>query len=300
MASLVLELQAECLSDVPVTRLLTKAKVIAAKLGLTDTVAWIDSELDGYGNSAGLPDYRSVPGELVYFNPLYQSYMAILIPQREIAEIFTKHPVPIPISTIEEMKGNKNLYFGLTPALMEVVNGLLQGPPLEVRYHTSGAQFVRILDAVRRRIVDWTLKLEQDGILGEGLTFNAEEKHRVDEAKQIYNVNIGGNYAGAIGPVSDSGTVNATQIIQGVDVAALQALLLELRGDLSDAQFIGRDDIEQSLAKLDEEAESGEPRKNAVLKCLNSVKGLLGKAASFAGKEAAMHAVDHFVDSLPL
>lgn len=299
MSSLVLELQAECLSDVPVTRLLTKAKVIAAKLRLAPTVAWIDSELDGYSDSGDFPNYRNVPGELAYFNPLYQTFQTILIPQPDLAATFTTYPVRVPIAAIEELKTNKDLYLSLPPGILSELFKMLKGPPSDIRYHTSGAQFVRILDAVRQRLVNWTIKLEQDGIVGEGLTFNAEEKHKVEEAKAVYNINVGGNYAGNIGSVGDSATVSVTQTIQGVDVAALQAFLRELRDDLSGAEFPGRDDVEQNLAKLEEEAASGEPRKNVVLKYVDSVKGLLASAASFAGKEAALHLVDHFVDLIP-
>jgi hypothetical protein len=106
--------------------------------------------------------------------------------------------------------------------------------------------------------------------------------------------------AGNIGPVSDAGVVNATQTIQGVDVGQLRALLESLRQTLGETAFKGREDVEESLAKLDEEAASAEPRKSAVLKYLETAKGFLGKATSFAGKEAALHLVDHFVDSLPV
>src|ERR1700721_1374975 len=107
--SLVLELQGECMSDAPVTRLLTKAKVIAAKLKLTPTVTWIESELGGYKNDDGFPDYRRVPGELVYFNPLVQVWQTILIPDPKFAIIWVQHPVYHPIGEIEQLSSNKDI-----------------------------------------------------------------------------------------------------------------------------------------------------------------------------------------------
>jgi hypothetical protein len=45
-------------------------------------------------------------------------------------------------------------------------------PALEV----PRSAYVNILEKVRNTILAWGLKLEADGILGQGLTFNTEEK----------------------------------------------------------------------------------------------------------------------------
>ena len=60
--------------------------------------------------------------------------------------------------------------------------------------------FIGVLDAVRNAILDWTLKLEQDGILGEGMTFSTEEKQTAMNNGPTYN--IAGNFHGVIGNVS--------------------------------------------------------------------------------------------------
>jgi hypothetical protein len=169
----------------------------------------------------------------------------------------------------------------------------------EIAYHANISQVVRILDAVRQRVLDWALKLEADGILGEGLTFSQKEKTLVTQGGDTYNITAH-NVVASMGHVSEHATVSVTQTNQGVDVGQLRALLESLRQTLGETAFKGREDVEESLAKLDEEAASAEPRKSAVLKYLETAKGFLGKATSFAGKEAALHLVDHFVDSLPV
>src|SRR6266478_4649556 len=50
----------------------------------------------------------------------------------------------------------------------------------------SSSQFHRILDAVRNTILEWSLKLEKDKILGEGMTFSKSEKEVA--AASVYNV----------------------------------------------------------------------------------------------------------------
>jgi len=46
-----------------------------------------------------------------------------------------------------------------------------------------------ILDAVRNMVLEWTLKLEKDGIMGEGLTFTSEEKDAGSHGHYTINYN---------------------------------------------------------------------------------------------------------------
>jgi len=50
----------------------------------------------------------------------------------------------------------------------------------------SIAQIAAVFDAVRNRILDWTLKLEAEGILGEGMTFTQKEKEAAQHV--VFNI----------------------------------------------------------------------------------------------------------------
>ncbi|MBU3923665.1 MAG: hypothetical protein KJ592_02005, partial [Nanoarchaeota archaeon] len=50
----------------------------------------------------------------------------------------------------------------------------------------SCSQFAGILDTVRNIVLDWSLKLEADGILGKDLTFSEQEKQKVSST--TYNI----------------------------------------------------------------------------------------------------------------
>jgi hypothetical protein len=53
---------------------------------------------------------------------------------------------------------------------------------------TSGV--IRIINAVRTIILNWTLKLEEEGILGEGLSFTPQEREVASKSSQnIRNFN---------------------------------------------------------------------------------------------------------------
>jgi hypothetical protein len=55
------------------------------------------------------------------------------------------------------------------------------------------------MDGVRNTILDWTLKLEADGVLGEGMTFSNDEKKAVMKSETNYHI---GNFSGVLGNVS--------------------------------------------------------------------------------------------------
>jgi hypothetical protein len=301
MSSLVISLQEEALAgDVPVTRLLAKAKAIAAKLNLAATTDWVASELSGYSDGAEVPDYRNIYGGFVAKNPLY-GWQTIQISHPELAEIFEKRPATIPVSQLEALVttaegGKHDVMISISAGLANQLRASL-GIPYEIRYSANGSQLVRILDAVRQRVLDWALKLESDGILGEGLSFSQEEKRRVDKGGDIYNIAIT-NMSGSVGPVADRASVNATQNIQGVDPEHLLALLQNLRRILDAKEFRGREYVDDNLTELEKEAASGKASKKSVWQRLSAVRGIIGKGVDFIGKTVAEHEIDSFLDSL--
>lgn len=45
----------------------------------------------------------------------------------------------------------------------------------------------RILSTIRNKILEWSIILEENGIIGEGMTFTDEEKKKVQDAQVINN-----------------------------------------------------------------------------------------------------------------
>jgi hypothetical protein len=61
------------------------------------------------------------------------------------------------------------------------------GYETEIKLFVPLTGFIHILDSVRTIILKWTLKLEEDGIFGEGLSFSSIEKQTATE--HAYHVN---------------------------------------------------------------------------------------------------------------
>jgi AbiTii len=178
MNSLVLELQSEALDpSSSVLNLLRKASLIAYKLNVQELHKWVQLELNGYSKSSQLPDYRFVNGELKAQNP-FHGLIPVMMDSAKISDLISKRPVCESINELEYLVSNNNkkfLYLLLPKELELTIQSWSRDPlPLLVRVPTS--QFNRILEHTRDIILNWSLRLEKDGILGEGMTFSTQEK----------------------------------------------------------------------------------------------------------------------------
>lgn len=182
MGSLVLELQQDALNtSASMLALLRKALVVATKLNIQELQKWTELELKGYSELANMPPYRLVAGRIEGFNP-YHGWQPVLFPDAndsDIAKAISIMPFGDPISEIEEVLRAADESLNLRLRLdMELEWKLLQalGRCSQLSLAVSKATVYGIVEATRNIILEWSLKLEQDGILGEGISFSQEEK----------------------------------------------------------------------------------------------------------------------------
>jgi len=177
MVSLVHELQAQALDpNVLVTDLLRKVKVVASKLELGDTIAWVARELDGYPTDADIPGYREIRGVAKALNPV-RGWLKIEFEDPHLEEQLSTQKSRQPISQIQEMAQSTDgtLTFLAPSALV----GRIQFAH-DPRIFVARSQIVSILDGVRNRVLDWALALEERGVLGDGLSFLARREGAVN------------------------------------------------------------------------------------------------------------------------
>ncbi|MGI6460130.1 MAG: hypothetical protein ACOX5J_08525 [Candidatus Hydrogenedentales bacterium] len=201
MDSLVLDLQRlaseskEKLSD-----LLRKALVVATKLGLDDFRTWIECELKGYP-AVEVPQYRVCRSSYHVRNP-YHGLQPVIIPDAKLEKAFCEIRITESIESLQHVldEEGKNGSVGFSiPPEHEVQlrrDADLPGMPLVRLVSTNNLS--AILDTVRTTILEWALKLEAEGILGEGMSFSSEEKQKAESNPQI---NIA-NFQGILGNVT--------------------------------------------------------------------------------------------------
>lgn len=201
MKSLVLELQQEAMNpETGAADLLRKALVVATKLNVREFKEWIEHELHGYkGETDSIPKYRHLKGQLKATHPMYGLVQAV-IGDAKLEEKLSILPNNQPIGELEHLLREKDSSATLlAPLPADVAQKLNPGQfelgiiPTRVFGHSS---IKGVIEAVRNIVLEWSLKLEAEGILGEGMTFSKEEK--VKAASVTYQIQ---NFAGVIGNV---------------------------------------------------------------------------------------------------
>ena len=210
MAGIVIELQQEVLKqDCDIVNVLRRAHVIATKLQLTEFDSWITHELNGYPNQEVCPEYRKIKGVLKAFNP-YQGWIPAMISDIEMETDVCERKMANSISEIVSLCQEENdLLSEFTGAQTEILNKIFRTTfPMKYALFIPRTSVMDIIEKVRNTILEWTLKLEEKGIIGDNMTFTEKEKNTATSIPQTIN-----NYYGDTKIVNSSG--DNTTVVAG-------------------------------------------------------------------------------------
>jgi len=198
--SLVLELQKELLDNAaPLSQLIIKAWVVAKKLKLEDDAEQFRKEFDGYEYSycSNVPNYRRAKGKV-------QKYQAA--EWKDIDEdgccidsksFYHKNPIVDFPFFIRKPIRNLEKELDVINCISETIK--FNDLPYEIkmkriRYHEDQDQYrcvynpdvhLDILHEIKMKLIEWTMSLSENGILGNNMSFEEDEK---EMAKQIIHV----------------------------------------------------------------------------------------------------------------
>ena len=274
MAGLVSELQKDALdANVKVSDLLRKAYVVATKLNIPDFKDWIQKELNGYDadDKDEIPNYRLITGEIRYYNP-YHGLQPIIVQNTEWAKALQNRHAFQSIREFEDLMTNPDTNGSLCMSFSQETENLLYKhiPRLNARPYLffSRTTISKIIDIVKNTILEWALKLEEEGITGDGVSFSEEEKKKAENNQTIHIE----NFQGILGNVTGS-TVNQdnTINIQQADFESLTRFL--------ESKGVEQDDIEE-LKKAVKEETSIESSERFGSKVSAWIGKIMSKAAS--------------------
>ena len=133
---------------------------------------------------------------------------------------------------------------------LELFNKMFDNPlPMHFAYQVSRASVADIIEKVKNTLLEWTLKLEKEGILGENMAFNEKEKEQAKSIPQTIN-----NYYGSTNVVN--GTANNSPIVAGnnntvsISKEELGNELSKIADEIKNTNEISTDDIETALELL--------------------------------------------------
>ena len=240
MSSLVLELQRDSLDAAfDVSSLLRKALVIATKLSIPDFRAWIENELGGYRDLTSVPPYRITIGEVMAQDG-WGRWIPVLFDNTARFETVATVHLHETVAEIEALlhrnasEKDATLTIAFTPEQEKL---LREGSQHGLARHT---RLIRvedlkgILDAVRTEILRWSLKLESDGILGEGMSFSVAEQQKASAVQYTTH------FHGSVGNVAQN-SENFNQMASiGIEVHDISRLVTELTKHLSELNLDAR------------------------------------------------------------
>lgn len=183
---IVVQLQAEALDErVDIETLLRKAYLVARKLQLKDFENWISNEQNGYTDK--VPDYRVIGGEIQAWNP-YHGWIPIVF-SGKTADYLGQISIAQPIATISDAYKNNNnaIVFNISGELTEFLNRNTTAFQTKYSFHSTKTELRKIISAVRNKILEWAILLEENGIVGDGLSFTDKEIQKALESHTINN-----------------------------------------------------------------------------------------------------------------
>ncbi len=279
MASLVTELQRAALDEKSaVSSLLRKALVVATKLQVSDFESWARSELEGYQDEGvPVPAYRKLNGAPHVWNP-YHGYQDLQCGSAKLAETISIMPLGASVDALEQgsRSSSGTWIFSYPPdkehSLMNAMSGVKMKPSL----HISESAIRGVLGRVRTIVLQWSLTLEQQGVLGEGMTFTQEER------AQAAAVHIDTFIQGVSGSQIQVNSPGARQQ-QGMS----HEQLVEMRKlvELVEGGLRGATDSEEvrelraEVQTLRAQSESPKPKRSIIRESLSSLRAILEGAA---------------------
>jgi hypothetical protein len=197
MPSLVLELQQLATDNgASLTELLRKALLVATKLKVEEFKRWLNDELEGYAGP--VPKYRQLHGSVMLTDRFGRNFPVKL--DADLLETISEVPIFGTVAELEQhARSNSFLRITYPPKFANLLNQAYSDDSLSFWCLITPALMSGILDVVRSKVLNWSLELEEQGILGDGMTFSDDEKRKAAKSPSIH---IGGNFSGVLGDVS--------------------------------------------------------------------------------------------------
>ncbi|EJS78024.1 hypothetical protein ICY_00776 [Bacillus cereus BAG2X1-3] len=297
MDAIVLDLQKEAYdSKSDVVALLRKAYVVARKLKLTEFGNWINEELNGYQSYEKTPEYRNVSGLLKARNP-YHGLIPVLMDNSELADIFTNRKLVQPISEIESFaNGKHNIMLTFLPEQRKLITKAT-GVETEYFVEVTRNQVGNIVDSVRNIVLDWSLKLEEEGILGEGMSFSKEEQEKAQNSNPITTI-IHGN---ATGLQIQSQTSNSSQTIQqdNLDIQKVDELLHNIKEHMSQINLSNeqKETINANVETIERQKQLSSPNSTIIKEGFSTIRNILEGVTGSIVASGLIHHLGLFLGS---
>lgn len=273
----------DLMGKTPISDILLKTKIFAAKRNDSDLLKWVSQELEGYIDAP--PQYRILNSGLKVdvFVPFRGTtrieFPTDVIKRKDIRERLSHMPFHNPITEIENLCSNDNesttIQMRIPVAVYGVLNKNLNGEIQDSYQYVSKAAVQQIVVTVKSLLIDYLLKISKD----EDIDFNSFVKTKATMITQnnitagIVNMGDGTIHAeGATTVVGNNNTINNEQN------ESLQAIIESI--DRLAEGLTNRHDYDEVSTDIKEELKKDNPRKGFLKRCFQAIPTILGSLSS--------------------
>lgn len=276
MNSLIQELQQDATdSEIDIVYLARKAYVVARKLKVDDFEKWLHYEINGYpkDGAAEIPAYRKIEGELKGFNPM-RGWIPIVIQEPKLYDALCNRKILNSLASIEDMINNHNgsIVMNEGPDNDAIISQMI-GIKSTFRLEYSHVHLITVREQVRNIILDWSLRLERDGLEGVNMKFSKEELHNASTMNYTVN-NFYGNICDT--QIMQNSSNSKQKISKELDMDKLNLLVNDIVTKLNQLEL--NSDVEESIKTelniIKDEISVTKPNSKRIRKSLNVVKDL--------------------------
>ena len=156
---------------------------------------------------------------------------------------------------------------------------MIKCAPTNYSLHVSVHILKAIVDQVQNCLLEWTIRLESEGVLGEGMRFSQEETAMAQKVPQTIN-----NYYGTV----VNGNIKQSQVVSG-DHNSLSFkasdLIRQIKEAIQDEQMSEEDrEIAEELISESESKIAAQAKPGVIRATLSGLKDfLIGAGANIAG-----------------
>ena len=219
----------------------------------------------------------------------YHGWQPIFFEETSIADLLSNRPSGQRVAEIESLLENiaqhgDDLQIPFSTKEEKMICEAI-GKRAQVTLIVPSINLVRILDAVRNIILNWALQLEEDGVLGENMTFSDDEKDKAES--HSYNVN---NFYGEVtGSQIQQSSPHATQTqsLKEPSITNINNFISSLKRNADEIEL--GDEIAKELnaeiSTIEIQNASPKPKKTILKESLGSIRTILeGATGSAAGQ----------------
>lgn len=174
------------------SELLKKMRIATVRLQLEDIEEWVKHELEGYPDVNVIPHYRYIGG-VPQSCHVHWGWRTLKLSGNEFNDTLASICMYSQgIATLEAIAENPGPYRLSYPTFVEqaFMPHMVAGVN-KIGLCVDRSAVIGVIDAIKHRVLEWSLAMEKAGVVGEGMSFTLDEKEKA--ANVTYNVSMGDN-----------------------------------------------------------------------------------------------------------